>query len=1448
MIEPKSIYMLFLISFIVKTFPYKPIGGVLKIKEDGKMKDEKRKIIMASIVTLLVLLSVFAVIPAGFITASASSPTPKASAPVGTVTLDPADGAFPGQIVYFTWTGVPTDLVAPVYVTVYMNGAAYSTGVATYDSDNGVLKGTFTMPNDEPGTVFDISFSYRDSANNYATETVTGYTTLNMGMMPASDAYNDESEYEQYRFETGNGVFNGNVEFDGWDLDSIHTYNGDGATYWDFNVSQVHIGTQTLEDSYLNPQNVTFHNSVDFEYPANFTNGTYSRGMGVNVTTIDEGNLKLSLPASDDIPTEFTLSADGSKITSITTTFYVNTTVSGTLVSFEFTGIYSAPITSLGTYTMPGHFVAIAPTTLNMEGQFSASYDILDFGYDGTNYYVNYTLSITFGGTSDDGVVWINNAQYKNENYLNDTSTTTVVNSTDTLTLFGTYDFYSKQVGAQNPGIYSTFVFNFENTTYGYEINNISFFFENYVNGAVDNGIPPVYLNQSISVQGFNVTLVGTINVTLTTNYYVPGVYDIAPVIWNFTMNMTFHAESADGKIVLNGSIVNPSSWGTLPSVEAEYFVFGQTGYGGNAYWFGEYMNSTLTTVFGYPRIDYVYEDARTLHFHYIGQDAMLVMEPVVIPVGHTVTPGDVAAHLSQSYGASRNITGLNETLYHGTGDNDTWIYITYLNMNAAIYGVSDSGMITIQYHVSDDAYNDNHLIHLFGSTVSNTDDIVVSEMVSTYNAQLSPQVSYALDLARYEWYLHSASFTGYLNVSFAGYVGTLNFSGAGENDAVEHQLYAGYSFDVPGVITGLEGFANNSMGGYFNATVYVYYTRASLYGGVFNGTYIIDANVMDILNNTGDYPFFDGYLKTTIYTALPSEDPISPGYTHHALVGDYYRSYMQITGMMRVVNITNGSIAGNVHMGWPVLGTTHDFEFTVDGVEMHGTPNIEYDHEWDADESHSDPGFNVTYSGTPVDEYEITVYYDLEVGAPIHNVSLIPVIDASMEVDVDIESGGYYSGHWTDNLAYYRVQAGYSYNSAPFLDETTLNLPTQDSAPVVINHDLFDEAVLYDAFMPHEHLTFQGNVGNISFSTDDVDVWNTGDYYITGTATSPNGMGTVTGVVHLNSHYPTTYYSYHTGNYYIDDNINATVTLNIHIENYDGTHTDITVSLPYAQAYVALPNYYSKAIHNVPYSMTTLVNEGSDEGTATFGSYTLEQGSGALVVNLSDDQVATIVTKLGDVVNVSMAQLDAKIVGLWNTANETYALLDTAYGEMKAELDAINATIVNVQNGIATIQTTLGDIQTSLSNLDAKITKLQGDVATIQTDLGTINVKLDAINATVVSNANGIDDLKGSVVDIKTTLGDIKGTVTDIKNGVATIQTDLGTMQTDVSDIKTTTADTSSGINTAIYWNIGVLVLVIITLILVAYVLAKVNKISQGKVEEETVEEETTEEETKEE
>jgi hypothetical protein len=75
-----------------------------------------------------------------------------------------AISAFPGQILTFRWT-VGLGLTRPVYVTVYLNGFAYTTVEARYDGT--YLYGSFQVPNAPPGTTWTLRLEYRDSRVRY---------------------------------------------------------------------------------------------------------------------------------------------------------------------------------------------------------------------------------------------------------------------------------------------------------------------------------------------------------------------------------------------------------------------------------------------------------------------------------------------------------------------------------------------------------------------------------------------------------------------------------------------------------------------------------------------------------------------------------------------------------------------------------------------------------------------------------------------------------------------------------------------------------------------------------------------------------------------------------------------------------------------------------------------------------------------------------------------------------------------------------------------------------------------------------------------------------------------------------------------------------------------------------------------------------------------------------
>jgi len=71
------------------------------------MYNYKRGIIVLAVISLMIFTPLIAIFPL-------TSAQNTVSSPVGTVTFNPSSGAFPGQIVTYTWSGLPGNLVPPV--------------------------------------------------------------------------------------------------------------------------------------------------------------------------------------------------------------------------------------------------------------------------------------------------------------------------------------------------------------------------------------------------------------------------------------------------------------------------------------------------------------------------------------------------------------------------------------------------------------------------------------------------------------------------------------------------------------------------------------------------------------------------------------------------------------------------------------------------------------------------------------------------------------------------------------------------------------------------------------------------------------------------------------------------------------------------------------------------------------------------------------------------------------------------------------------------------------------------------------------------------------------------------------------------------------------------------------------------------------------------------------
>ena len=1385
------------------------------------MNERIRKIILVSIVTMAMLLSVFSAVPMG----ASSQSTLKAS--VGTVTLSPATGAFPGQIVYFTWTGVPTDLVPPVYVTVYLNGAAYSTSVAYYDSGTGTLKGSFVMPNDEPGTVFDVSFSYRDSAKNYGTNTVSDSGDLYLTVSPTEEKEDKIEQPVSVPYEFNADTHLGTPGPDYIESDSDYSSGNSLLTINSTSQEPISGGTTPLENNSVS-QGIALVEKAEFAGWATFTNNSWEQNVTLNATPVKGAVTSVPLPNPLNVPTQFTFTQEGAtgwNITHIKVDF--TTTVSmpgGHTVTLHFYADQDVHINSTGDTSVFTENVVLGTFTATNDlgtlhiddGAVSYNYKVSVLGFDGTNYHVTYSLTMTFDGTYED--VEIHGDYQCSERTASGTSNP--LNDTASLTRNTGY-IKSPRVDLVAPGIKSTtkFVFNFYNSAYGW-VNDTYMTFSNFTNVPIASLVgKDLYFNQTVEFEGFNETLVLDLNITIYTVSYSPGLFAISPAIWKFQVNYTFGNNNTHINVTGN-------TYGAYYEDEFAKVVVTESQFGNStSQWYLVPTNASLETMLGYPLLEkiIVHERFDTISFLPGGFQTMSLGE-ATIDVNEVISSTGTYDYLF-----NRTISGFNETEFAGDGTLPAYsegeFTIDVESISPVIYGVETSGAVVQTWEIQFQANNTNgfiDVVEMAGSSISTSYCNVTVGLLSNTWDFAGPSEN-TVTLKEYTWRVYGGEFTAYLQAVFLGYSGSLEFWGAGNDSSV---LVSGGVISGPGDIlsikgniTEVNGFANNSaIGGWMNATVSVSEFHPALYGiDAFDGLVNISLHITIGKNNTEEPYFLDSesYLKTYGWAVVPNEAA-----ENFTVTGLYYDSYMKLYAILTPVELQNVSISGSLEVTWPTYGIDTTYTF-----QTNGTYELGSEHSGVSDDiSISTPDefwFNQTSGEPEMTDIDVSLYFKANIGEPIVNVTLQPIVQTYFYIYGEMY---YYDFYYVEFTAEDMYAILLNVNNGG--ENTYSSIAGTSFSPY---NYVYQNITLYNY-----EITLKGNVGGVDFVTATTTVSSVGDYYLMGTANYLYGSGTLTGVLEIDQHIPYFYLGY------LFNNITLSADLNIHVFNADGSQVYINVELPsgmLSNSVTTMENW----VASVPYSLTT-VTESPNEGTYTYGSYNLEQGSGALIVTLSDEQIATIVTRLGDVVNISLEQLDAKLVGIWSDVNDTYALVETAYGDMSAKLDAIDAKITDVKNGIATIQTALGNIQTSLDNLDAKITSLQGDVATLETKLGKIQVSLDDINATVVANAKSLDDLKGSVVEIQTSLGDIKGVVTDIKDGVATIKTDLGTVKTDVSDIKTTTENTSGSVSTTLYWEIGVLVLVIITLILVAYVIIKVNKISAGGVKEETIEEEETE------
>ncbi len=299
-------------------------------------------------------------------------------------------------------------------------------------------------------------------------------------------------------------------------------------------------------------------------------------------------------------------------------------------------------------------------------------------------------------------------------------------------------------------------------------------------------------------------------------------------------------------------------------------------------------------------------------------------------------------------------------------------------------------------------------------------------------------------------------------------------------------------------------------------------------------------------------------------------------------------------------------------------------------------------------------------------------------------------------------------------------------------------------------------------------------------------------------------------------------------------------------------TGTAVTFSVPAVNQAASTAYVITATIGLTSSAPTTFVDTARTSSATTL---TLVSGSGALLLSLNQSDIAEIATQTGQVVNISIDQLSAKVSDVYTKLNATYVALTTNFGNMTValntidgtlagishnvielnttlgtfgvQLDQIGANLTRISNGVMQLTTAVGDLNLSVAAVDARLSSVSGNVMTVLTDLGTVQASLASLNTTVQStsltvsqiNAN-VNKLLGTTVYINTTLGTLQGTVGVISGNVATISTEIGSLQTSVSSIQGSANSIQSNTNTTMTYLLVILVLVIAAVALAAMAL----------------------------
>ncbi|MGC8610491.1 MAG: hypothetical protein ACP5LM_03975 [Thermoplasmata archaeon] len=1338
-----------------------------------------RKGVLALFIAMLMVFSAF------FVTSPALATKPQT---IGTVTFNPSTGAFPGQLVTYTWSGINIPLVPPVYVTVYINGVPYYTSLASYSSNT--ITGSFTMPNGQPGTTYSIFLEYKDSAGNYGvSNTVKGKMNVNLYAAPTSIGSTATTTYK-------NSIsmpvtITGTVNYSKPEVVSA-IFNGGSNVLNGYMNSTFNVSNSKTTISSINMSNANVKVGNIFGGMQKFSQVYKYQNISMNATAYNGGTAYLALPASSLFTSTFTVK--GYNITSISLIAYINQTVNGQIVSFVLNGKYTNIIKSPGNYTMIGTISAVEPSSLKsaFSGSMSAAYDIVSY-YQGSSYtYVNYTLSVTLNGNTADNIV-ILKAQYvnttTNTGKATTTSPTSTVTSTDKLSVQSGYTFQSIYISLKNPGIFGTFIQNYFNGKL--QTGNLSFSFKNYTNGALSGTFTWKDNMTGLSVSLLNTTLSGYLYLNITTNNYSPGVDYISPAVWNYTSKTTVYLINKTTGINISGI----SSFTT--QFTTRVLVSGQTTlvYSNNTVT----INTTFYDKIGYPYLIQVVVPYTQIELTYnneiafIQQNFSLVTSPVNLTVGsHKFTT------------LYSEIKGFNITLTNSNG----YLYMNVTSENYTLYGFKQNGYVSYYLQING-TVTSNYVKEVYKANYTSMSykQILLNQYNGISTATLSANLTVIFTITEiYGTISKGMASTGSLTVTYPAYYGSITVNGKGTSGISSLAFAAGKSQSQTGVITSITNLTNTTVLGYYNTTFTVVKVVPGLFGlSSMNGYALIWANttIVNYSHSMKIDPWFKGMQNDTIVLIIYS----TKVYQNTTFNAKSTSQYLNITGIGYGGYVNNVMISGSVTITdmYYAITNTYNYVGYVNKIPFFNTNTINVK-----------TYLNYSSGSLPTDNNVSSSNLTAIIASPIVNLTLIPEYNMYLQVNITKLTSSMYG---TNFEIYGGILVGATKGLFKYANLTKISLNLDTAGNVFITATVMESQLMISA-----------KYGNITFTTNGVNVINAGPILVSGLTTVINGFGsgTVSGEIEISNFMPV--------------NIQGTSSFNVSGVLYaqgfyaNGTAFGLTIILnntPVEQNpdMATLTSSMVNFIYNGTYAM-------DNSGISPSYSYTLLQGSGALVISISNSTIAEIATKTGQIVNISLKQLNAKISNVWSAENTTYATLTTDYGNMIAELNSLNATIQNVNSkGIATIETSLGTIETSINNLNAKIVALNGTMATISTSIGTIQTSINNIGATVNTINGNVNNLMGASVTIKTMLGNITGHVIAIENGTMKVATDMGEVTLAMQNVSSNMKQVATGVNNVMIWNIIVMILVLITLVFVLIVILQVNRIAK-KTSQHTTEE----------